>query len=204
MLVDDEMPVLRSLQRTLQRLNFGVFIADSGQAALDLLARQQVDIVISDMRMPYMNGHQFLRKVKEIHPSTTRLILSGYADEKEITKTLLDGSSKMYILKPWDSQQLQQTIRQLLDVRKRLSNCNLLETINEIEGLCALPRIYNKLMELIDQDADVTQIAAVLRRSRPLLLKYCILPTRHSMASRRDRSVRPPIHHGMTAVESMC
>ncbi len=203
MLVDDEMPVLRSLQRTLQRLNFGVFIADSGQAALDLLARQQVDIVISDMRMPYMNGHQFLRKVKEIHPSTTRLILSGYADEKEITKTLLDGSSKMYILKPWDSQQLQQTIRQLLDVRKRLSNCNLLETINEIEGLCALPRIYNKLMELIDQDADVTQIAAVIEEDPAIAAQILHIANSAFYGIKTGSVSQAVIYLGMTAVKSI-
>lgn len=201
--VDDEMPVLKALKRTFLRNSFTVFIAASGQEALDILAHQDVDIVISDMRMPEMDGHQLLRKVKDLYPSTTRLILSGYADEKEISKTILDGSSKMYILKPWDSQLLSKTIQQLLDVRELLRNRNLLEIINEIEGLSALPRIYNKLMDLINQDVDVSQIASLIEED-PAITSQILHIANSSFYGIRTGSISQAIIYlGLTAVKSI-
>jgi len=203
LLVDDEMAVLKALQRTLLRKNFEIFIAESGQAALDILVHQAIDIVISDMRMPYMNGHQFLRKVKELYPSTTRLILSGYADEKEINKTMLDGSSKLYLMKPWDSQLLIKTIRQLLDVRELLRNRNLLEIINEIEGFGTLPHIYNKLMDLINQDADIRQIAAIIEED-PAIASQILHIANSAFYGIKTGSISQAISYlGLTAVKSI-
>lgn len=203
LLVDDEMPVLKALQRTLLRKNLSIFIASNGQEALNLLARQEIDIVISDMRMPEMNGHQLLRKVKELYPSTTRLILSGYADEKEIAKTMLDGSSKMYMLKPWDSQMLSKTIQQLLDVRELLQRRNLLEIINKIERLCTLPRIYNKLMELINQDADVPQIANLIEEDPAIASQILHIANSGFYGVRTGSISQAIIYLGLTAVKSI-
>lgn len=203
LLVDDELPVLKALQRTLLRKKITIFLAVSGQEALAICARQDIDIVISDMRMPNMNGHQLLRKIKELYPSTTRLILSGHADEKEIAKMLLDGSSKMYLLKPWDNQILSKTIEQLLDIRELLHNRNLLEIINEIEGLYALPRIYNKLMDLINQDADVSQIAGVIEED-PAITAQILHVVNSAFYGIKTGSIRQAIIYlGLATVKSI-
>lgn len=201
--VDDEMPVLKALQRTFLCKNFTAFIAVSGRDALDLLARQEMDIIISDMRMPMMDGHQLLRKVKDLYPSITRLILSGYSDEQEIAKTILDGSSKMYIFKPWDSQLLSKTIQQLLDFRELLRNRNLLEIINEMEGLSALPSIYNKLMNLINQDAEVSQIADLIEED-PAITSQILHITNSAFYGISTGSISQAIIYlGLTAVKSI-
>ena len=203
LLVDDQKAILMTLQRLFIRSGLNIFLAESGQMALDILAQQDIDIIISDMQMPGMNGHQLLRKVKEMYPSTTRLILSGYVDEKEITRAMLDGSSKMYILKPWDSQMLGKTIRQLLDVRELLQNRNLLEIINKMGGLRALPRIYNKLMDMINQDADIQQIAALIEED-PAITAQILHMANSAFYGIRTGSIKQAIIYlGLAAVKSI-
>lgn len=203
LLVDDEKAVLKALQRSLIRNDLDIFMAENGQAALDILAHRNIDIIISDMRMPEMNGHQLLRKVKEMYPSTIRLILSGYVDENEITRAMLDGSSKMYILKPWDSQMLSKTIRQLLDVRELLQNRNLLEIINKTDGLCGLPRIYNKLMDMINQDVGTQQIAAVIEED-PVITAQILHIANSAFYGIKTGSIKQAIIYlGLTAVKSI-
>jgi DNA-binding NtrC family response regulator len=85
--VDDERPILNTLQRTLRGSEFDVFIAADGQTALELLDREPIDIIVSDMRMPNMNGHQLLRKVKELYPTTIRIIMSGHAETHDVKRT---------------------------------------------------------------------------------------------------------------------
>jgi HD-like signal output (HDOD) protein/CheY-like chemotaxis protein len=169
--VDDEKAILKAFQRSMRGSGLTIFIAQDGQTALDVLACQEIDIIISDMRMPKMSGQQLLRKVKELYPTTIRLILSGQADEKEITKITLDGSSKLYLLKPWDSQFLLKTIRQLLDVREVLRNRNLFEIINKMTGLCTLPHIFNKLTDIISQETDIQQITEVIREDPAIVAR---------------------------------
>lgn len=169
--VDDEKPILNTLFRSFRNTDFTVFTAESGSEALKILAREQIDVIISDMRMPHMSGHQLLRKVRDLYPATIRLILSGYAEEKEITTALMDGSAKMYLLKPWDNKQLHDSIMQLLRTQERLREKNLLDIINQMDAVRTLPHIVSKLMELINDDADVQEITVVLEQDPFLAAK---------------------------------
>ena len=92
--VDDEKPILRSLRRLFQDAEYELFFVENGDAALRFLQLQRVDLVISDMRMPVMDGHQLLRRVKELYPQTMRLILSGFAEKNQVFTSLLDGSAR--------------------------------------------------------------------------------------------------------------
>lgn len=150
-----------------------------------------------------MNGHELLRKVKAMHPATIRLILSGYADEREITRALLDGSCKTYILKPWDNQNLIKTIRQLLEIRKVLREKKLLTIINSVDGMCSPPRIFHKLTDLIDKDADMQQIAAVIEED-PVLTTKVLHMANSSFYGRKTGSITQAIVYlGLTAVKSI-
>jgi len=202
LLVDDELPVLKSLQRLL-RQDFDIVLAESGKIALEIMAQQDIDIIISDMRMPYMDGHQLLRKVKELYPTTTRLILSGYADEKEIAKTMLDGSSRMYLMKPWDSQLLITTLQQLLEVRDHLRKKELLEIISKIDGIRALPRIYQKLMELINEDADVASIATVIEEDPAIAAQLLHIANSAFYGIKTGSISQAVIYLGLTAVKGI-
>lgn len=160
--VDDEKSILRALERLFFDSDYDILTAESGEEGLRILADTHVDIVISDMRMPGMDGHQFLNKVKVLYPSTTRLILSGYADEKIILDSLIDGSNQLYLFKPWDGEALKKKIEKLFDARQLYRHSFLLNVINGLENLSVVTGIYNSVCRLIDQEAEISDIAKVI------------------------------------------
>ena len=91
--VDDEPSILSALRRLFRAHGFQVVAAESGQAGLDLLDTQPIDLVISDMRMPHMDGVVFLEHVRQRKPDVLRLLLTGYADIASITGAINRGSS---------------------------------------------------------------------------------------------------------------
>ncbi|MDR7866689.1 MAG: HDOD domain-containing protein [Sporomusaceae bacterium] len=160
--IDDEKAILRAIDRLLFDSGYEVLTAESGEAGLAILAATPVDIVVSDIRMPGMDGHQFLRKVKAHYPRTTRLILSGYAEESAILNSIVDGSSNMYMLKPWEGQDLKEKIAQIFAARELFNNKLLLDFANRLENLSVAPGIYDAVGRLTEQGADISQIAAVI------------------------------------------
>jgi predicted PurR-regulated permease PerM len=111
--VDDEEQILKSIVRLFRTTNYEVLIASDGSKALELLKTEEVDLIISDMRMPFMDGTELLQKVKELYPKMIRIILSGYADEKLILKAIQNNVAKIYIFKPWENDTLLNIINQI-------------------------------------------------------------------------------------------
>jgi diguanylate cyclase (GGDEF)-like protein/PAS domain S-box-containing protein len=111
LLVDDEPNVLHSLRRLLRREGYRILTAGSGIEALELLALQPVQVIVSDQRMPGMSGVEFLSKVKELYPETVRMSLSGYSEISTVTDAINKGAIWKYITKPWDDELLVQEIR---------------------------------------------------------------------------------------------
>ena len=112
--VDDEANVLSSLKRLLRREPYHVLTAEGGAAGLALLAQETVHLVVSDQRMPDMEGTAFLSKVKEGWPHTVRIILSGYADVSVIVEAINKGEVYRFLGKPWNDDELRASIRQCL------------------------------------------------------------------------------------------
>ena len=117
--VDDEPNILSSLRRLFRAQGYQVFTAESGSAGLSLLEIETVDIVISDMRMPEMDGARFLEIVRARWPDTTRLLLTGYADVDLIVDAINRGEIYRYITKPWDDNEILLIVRHALE-RKAL------------------------------------------------------------------------------------
>ncbi len=127
LLVDDEAGILSSLRRLLRPAGYTIHTAESGRAGLEILERERVDLVISDMRMPEMSGAQFLEQVRNRWPATTRILLTGYADVSSTIDAINRGEIYRYISKPWDDNQLMLTIRDALESgRLRSENARLL------------------------------------------------------------------------------
>ncbi|MCK5124617.1 MAG: response regulator [candidate division Zixibacteria bacterium] len=106
LLVDDEPNVLKSLKRLFIDTDYRVIIANSGGEGLEKLKENAIQLVISDYRMPEMNGVEFLRLVKEQYPETIRIILSGYADVSAVVEAINDGEIYKFLAKPWNEQEL--------------------------------------------------------------------------------------------------
>ena len=160
--VDDERSILKSLERLFFDSDIDALFADSGAEGLKILGNQPIDIVVSDMKMPEMDGHQFLRQVKKSFPGTTRIILSGYASENELFESIIDGSNSLYLLKPWKGEELKTTIEHIFAARDLYRNLSILEFANKLENLSMIPGIYNSVSNLIEQDADISAIANVI------------------------------------------
>jgi response regulator RpfG family c-di-GMP phosphodiesterase len=104
--VDDEPNILAALRRLFRGQGYEVHTCDSGRAGLELLAAQPVDIVISDMRMPEMDGVEFLEQVRSRWPDTLRLLLTGHADVRLILDAINRGEIYRYVTKPWDENDI--------------------------------------------------------------------------------------------------
>ena len=111
LLVDDEVNVLEALVRVLRPEGYRILRATHPGQALDLLAVHPVSVIISDQRMPEMSGVELLRKVKKLHPSTVRIMLTGYADQKMTADAINEGTLYKFILKPWEEEQLRADVR---------------------------------------------------------------------------------------------
>ena len=114
LIVDDVPIVLTSLRRVLERAGFRVEAADSGPAALSLLGREEVDVVVSDFMMPGMNGIELLRAVAERWPRVRRALLTAQADEALLEAALRDGLLHAAFQKPWNNKELVEALKALV------------------------------------------------------------------------------------------
>jgi len=132
LIVDDEANILQALKRVFRREPYRVLTASSGAEGVEILQKEHVDLIISDQRMPEMDGTQFLARAKELYPETIRIILSGYTDVNSITEAINVGNVYKFILKPWEDEALRTTIRESLDIaRLQRENKALTETIKK-------------------------------------------------------------------------
>jgi diguanylate cyclase (GGDEF)-like protein/PAS domain S-box-containing protein len=112
LLLDDEANILRALARVFRRDGYHILSTTSIKEAFSLLATNDVQVIVSDQRMPEMSGTEFLSQVKAIHPNTVRIILSGYTDLKSVTDAINEGAIYKFLTKPWDDQQIREQIQQ--------------------------------------------------------------------------------------------
>lgn len=113
--VDDEANILSALKRLFRPQGYRIHTAEGGAAALEILARESIDIVVSDMRMPEMNGAQLLEQVRARWPDTVRILLTGYAEVSATVDAINKGGIYRYIAKPWEENDLLLTVQHALE-----------------------------------------------------------------------------------------
>ncbi len=128
LIVDDEPNVLRSLKRLLVDVDCKVLTAQSGPDGLELFDKHGIHLVISDFRMPGMDGVVFLSQVKEKYPDTIRMILSGYADVESIVAAINEGEIYKFVAKPWNDHDLLTTILRAFEQYDLVQVNQVLET----------------------------------------------------------------------------
>jgi response regulator RpfG family c-di-GMP phosphodiesterase len=115
--VDDEPNILSSLRRLFRAKGYRVLTAESASEGLHIMADEPIDLVISDMRMPGMDGAQFLEQVRNRWPDTIRMLLTGYSDIQSILDAINRGEIYRYITKPWDDNDILLLVRHALERR---------------------------------------------------------------------------------------
>lgn len=124
LLVDDEPNILAALKRLMRRANYRILTAASGKEGLDLLAQNEVDVIVSDQRMPGMTGVEFLRTVKNLYPETVRIVLSGFTELQSVTDAVNEGAIYKFLTKPWDDAKLREHVEEAFQ-HKEMANENL-------------------------------------------------------------------------------
>ncbi|WP_395406934.1 EAL domain-containing protein [Pseudoduganella sp. UC29_106] len=115
LLLDDEQNVLYSLVRLFRREGYRILVADNAREALELLAANDVQVVMADQRMPEISGTEFLARARELYPKTVRIVLSGFADLETVTDAINRGAVWRFLSKPWDDEELKAVIRAAFD-----------------------------------------------------------------------------------------
>ena len=162
---DDEVNVLQAMQRSLHgmRNEWSMVFASSGAAALDELAKTPADVIVSDMRMPGMDGWQLLSQVKKLHPQMVRLVLSGHADPASIMRTV--GVAHQYLAKPCESAALKAAISQTHMLRQLLSSDRLAHLVGRVDMLPSAPKAFQEILACLQQPtASVAEAARIIGR----------------------------------------
>lgn len=172
LLVDDEENILRSLKRLLHQEPYAIVTAQSGEAAIAVLESERVDLIISDARMPGMDGPTLLSHVRRQWPWIIRILLTGYTDMNSTIKAINDGQIYQYLSKPWDENLLRMTVRKALafqhSERRRLALEKLTKKQNhELKSLNeTLEQRVSARTEELKQTADMLDTTlAELRKS---------------------------------------
>jgi diguanylate cyclase (GGDEF)-like protein/PAS domain S-box-containing protein len=122
LIVDDEPNILTSLARLLRREGFQTLTALSPSEAFEHLAKQPVQVILSDQRMPEMSGTEFFARVRQLYPDTIRIVLTGYTNLDSVTGAINRGAIYKFLTKPWDDDQLREQIRDAFRLAKEIQS----------------------------------------------------------------------------------
>ncbi len=163
LLVDDEPMVLDALRRCLHqvRSRWTALCAPSGQQALEVLAAESVDVVVSDMRMETMNGAQLLAQVRRSYPGVARIILSGYADRNSVVQAV--GPAQQFLTKPCAAEDLLAALDRVMALRNLVTDPHMRDLLGGVDALPAPPGIYQRLTEITsDPDYSLGDVIDVI------------------------------------------
>jgi len=161
--VDDEPMVLKGLQRTLRKMRgeWEMTFTSSSKEALDILGTGSFDVIVSDLRMPEMDGMQLLAEVKSKHPQVVRIILSGQVEQESTFKSVQVAHQSLS--KPCDADILKHTLNKLFGLRNLLEDESIKRIVSQTETLPSLPEVYTDVIsELQSSDPSVQKVAEII------------------------------------------
>ncbi|MBI4651911.1 HDOD domain-containing protein, partial [Candidatus Desantisbacteria bacterium] len=170
--VDDEQKILDGLRRMLysMRNEWEMEFVNSGQKALEIMGKKTIDVIISDMRMPEMDGAELLNKVKQIYPRTIRFILSGYSDKDMILRTI--DAADQFLTKPCNSDLLKKAIQKSIGVTVSQDKAKIHEFISKIKILPVLPDLYKQLINLVESDKSSSkEVSEIIKKDVIMIAK---------------------------------
>lgn len=170
--VDDEPNILAGLKRTFRTLRntMELTFLESGQAALDFMDTHAVDVIVSDMRMPNMDGATLLTTIQQRFPHVIRIMLTGQADEESILRTV--GVVHQFIAKPSDPESLKRTLERSCALQDILNNEHLKTLAASIGVLPSLPSLYARLQHAIKQpESSLAEIGEIIEQDLAMSAK---------------------------------
>ncbi len=170
--VDDEQRVLDGLKRMLhrQRNEWHMMFALGGQAALNELASAPYDIIVTDMRMPGIDGAHLLTRVQKDYPHLVRIVLSGHTEMEAALRTV--PVAHQFLAKPCEPDRLREVVDRALSLQKLLGDPKLRTVINSIQDLPVLPKVYQTLTAaLVNPQTSAKDVATIIEQDVSLCAK---------------------------------
>ncbi|TAJ16788.1 MAG: HDOD domain-containing protein [Planctomycetota bacterium] len=170
--VDDEQPILDGLQNLLrkQRNEWQMVFALGSQRGLEELAKAPFDVVVSDMRMPGMDGAAFLARVRDLHPATARVVLSGHAEPQLLMRVI--PVAHQFLSKPCDAALLKAVVERTCALQQHLGNAAIRTLVGKVDTLPSVPEIYQRLTAVLHAPgAGVPEVADVIEQDPAMSLK---------------------------------
>lgn len=187
--VDDETKVLQGLQRQLRvmRKEWDMHFMESGAAALEFMQSQVVDVVVTDMMMPGMDGCQLLTEVARLHSQTVRIVLSGQAERESVLRLI--GPAHQYLSKPCTADDLRATIVRAFELRELLGNERLKELTTRIKSLPSLSITKSQLLQELRRDTpSLERVSEIVARDIAMTAKILQLVNSAFFGSARQIS----------------
>jgi putative nucleotidyltransferase with HDIG domain len=163
--VDDERMVLDGLRRALHgmRDEWQMKFVDGPAAALEALDQEPFDAIISDMRMPRMDGAELLQRVKERHGEVVRIVLSGQSSRETVLRSI--APAHQFLSKPCDIQELKRRLSQAFLTRDLLRDASLASVVSRLHSIPSLPTVYNELSAALEsEDTSLAQIETIISK----------------------------------------
>ncbi len=185
--VDDEPNVLHGLRRMFYpyRNEWELVFANSAEDALSTMEQGRFDVVVSDMRMPGMNGAELLTRCKDLYPSTVRVVLSGHADAEASMCSV--AVSHQFLAKPCDPGRLRETVERACNLQALLDGACVRSRLGSVAGIPVAPTVYRELTRLLAQDdVNIDEIADVVQRDLGLSTRILQLVNSSYFGIRRE------------------
>lgn len=179
--VDDEQEILNAFKRALRR-DFDLTLHSSALEAIEYLQKNSVDIIVSDMRMPEMDGAEFLAKAKTIAPDSVRILITGFSEMEATIRAINEGQIYSYIAKPWDNEQLKLLLRQAASHRMLEQ-----EKVRLTQALMVKNEALNQLNDTLEKKVE--------ERTKALKIKHDKLTHSHQNLRSLYKSVLSLISH---------
>jgi DNA-binding NarL/FixJ family response regulator len=172
--VDDEPLLLKGLERSLRsmRKEWQMVFAVGPVEALEALSREDFDIVVTDMKMPGMNGAELLEEVKKRSPKSLRMVLSGQADRETVLRCV--NPAHQYLSKPCDGEELKRRLSNAFALRDLLGNPDLKDVVSRLDSLPSLPALYLQLTEeLRNREPSLEKITRLVSADMAMTPRCC-------------------------------
>ena len=204
--VDDETPILEGLQLRLRplRAKWEMTFVDSGPKALAELEKAAYDVIVSDMRMPAMDGAELLRLVSERRPQIVRIVLSGFSDLRQTIR--LVPIAHQYLSKPCEPERLENTVERCLTLQELLQEPRLRALVGRIRRLPALPATFAKLQQtMAKESAGARDVAAIVAQDSVIAAKVLqMVNSAFFRLSRRITNIEQAVNYlGFTSVRNL-
>lgn len=191
--VDDEPRILQGLRRMLHsmRQQWDMTFVSSGRQGLEVFTQKPVDVVVTDMRMPGMNGVELLTAVQQRYPQTVRIVLSGHPDKDLILKSV--SAAHQYLSKPCDAEQLIATVTRSCSLNALLTKETVRQIVARMDSLPSLPSLYTQIMaEVRSSDVSMQKVGRIVARDPAMSAK--ILQLVNSSFFGLPRRIADPVH----------